>query len=85
MSERVYAIIPTTEISKVNFDEILQTSEETLRYSLDESKAVIKWSEDDPSFIKEIVGAEGPYSHSEILVILDSDEWTDKSTFPTLG
>jgi hypothetical protein len=85
MSERVYAIIPTTEIAKVNFDEILQTSEETLRYSLDESKAVIKWSEDDPSFIKEIVGAEGPYSHLEILVILDSDEWTDKSTFPILG
>ena len=85
MSERVYAIIPTTEISKVNFDEILQTSEETLRYSLDESKAVIKWSEDEPSFIKEVVGAEGPYSHSEILVILDSDEWTDKSMFPTLS
>ena len=85
MSERVYAIIPTTEISKVNFDEILQTSEETLRYSLDKSKAIIKWSEDKPFFLKEIVGAEGPYSHSEILVILDSDEWTDKSMFPTLS
>jgi hypothetical protein len=86
MIERVYSILPATEIHKINFFDVMEDSVDTLRFSLDKTKTFVKWKvEEEPPFIKEIVGADGPYSHSEILAILGSDEWTDKSTFPILG
>lgn len=82
MSKRLYAIIPAGEVSKINFNEILQTSEDTLRYSLDKSKAVIKWLEVEPLFLDDVQNVEGPYSHEEIISIMGSADWTDYSMFP---
>lgn len=72
---RKYLIIPTSEVSKVNFDEVLETCAETLRKSVDETKTFIKWDGDNPSFVSNLTGTEGPYNHSEILDILSGEEW----------
>lgn len=77
MIERVYAIIPVTEISKLNFNEILQNSKDTLRYSLDKSKVLIKWDEQEPSFLNDLQNLEGPYSQEQIIKIINSTEWTE--------
>lgn len=73
--DRNYLIIPITEISKIDFLLICETSEETLRFSVDETKTFIKWDGEAPEFIADIVGAEGPYTYSEILDILSGPEW----------
>lgn len=73
---REYLIIPTTEVSKVDFTQVCETSAETLRKSVDETKTFIKWDGEAPAFIADLVGAEGPYTHSEILEILSGPEWT---------
>ena len=73
---RQYLIIPTTEVSKVDFSLICETSAETLRKSVDETKTFIKWDGEEPTFVADIVGAEGPYTHAEILEILSTPEWT---------
>lgn len=72
---RKYLIIPNSEVSKVNFDEVLETSAETLRKSVDEAKTFIKWDGDNPSFVSNLTGTEGPYNHSEILDLLSGEEW----------
>jgi len=56
----------------VDFDQVLQTSSDTLRYSLDGSKALLKYEGDQPSFLS----GKQEYTHSEILAILATDEWT---------
>jgi len=73
---RNYLIIPITEVSKVDFSQVCETSTETLRKSVDETKTFVKWDGETPAFIATIVGAEGPYTHSEILEVLSSPEWT---------
>jgi hypothetical protein len=73
---RNYLIIPTTEVSKVDFSLVCETSAETLRKSVDETKTFIKWDGEELEFIFDIVGAEGPYTHTEILEILSGTEWT---------
>lgn len=76
---RNYLIIPASEVSKVDFAQVLETSPETLRYSVDETKTFVKWEDSVnlmPSFVDNIVGAEGPYTHQEILQILSGPEWT---------
>tara|TARA_B100000575_G_C22795527_1_gene470047 strand:- start:407 stop:652 length:246 start_codon:yes stop_codon:yes gene_type:complete len=73
---RKYLIIPVSEVSKVNFSQICETSEATLRKSVDETKTFIKWDGDDPSFISSLSNTEGTYNQSEILTILSGVEWT---------
>ena len=73
---RTYLIIPTSELSKVDFSQVCETSSETVRKSVDETKTFIKWDSSEPSFVSGITGTEGPYTQQEILTILATDAWT---------
>ena len=74
--QRTYLIIPTSELSKVDFSQVCETSAETVRKSVDETKTFIKWDDDEPSFGSNLTGTEGPYTKEEILTILATDAWT---------
>ena len=76
-NNKKYLIIPVEEVSKVDFSLICETSPDTLRKSVNGSKTFIKWDGEAPTFVVYIVGAEGPYSHSEILEILYTSEWVE--------
>ena len=69
---KTYVIIDSSEIGSVDFDQVLETSEETLRFSLDGTKTFVKYEGDQPSFLS----GKQEYTHSEILAILATDEWT---------
>ena len=76
--ERSFLIFNVSEINKVDFDEVLETSPTTLRKSVDETKTLIKWEDPDtPAFVATMTTKEGPYTYDEILVILATPEWTD--------
>ena len=72
-----YITLEMSEIALVDFSQILETSEETLRLSIDGLETVIKWQGDEPSFVSTLSSYEGPYTHEEILVIMATPEWTD--------
>jgi len=77
MNNRKYIILDSSEVGNVDFDEVIQVSADTLRYSVDGSKFVVKYEGDTPSFLE----GKTEYTHSEILTILATDEWTDPN-FP---
>lgn len=77
---RQYLIIPVSELYKVVFENVIEDSIDTIRKSIDESKTFIKWEGDAPDFIAHINGAEGPYTHEQILQILGSSEWSKQET-----
>ena len=79
VSTRKYLIIPVSEVSKVDFSQVCETSEDTLRKSVDNSKTFIKWDGADPSFISSLSNTEGTYTNSEILTILSGTDWTPES------
>ncbi len=70
---RNYVIIDSSEVSSVDFDQVLETSADTLRYSLDNSKTFVKYEGNKPRFLY----GKTAYSHSEILSILSGSDWTD--------
>ena len=72
---RNYLIFPTSELNKIDFTQVLETSEETVRKSVDGTKTFIKWENTTPSFISNLTNTEGPYTHTEILNILSTEEW----------
>ncbi len=70
---RNYVIIDASEVSSVDFNQVLETSADTLRYSLDGSQTFIKFVGDTPSFLE----GKTTYTNAEILTILAGEEWTD--------
>jgi len=70
---RKYVIINASEVSSVDFSQVNETSANTLRYSLDDSKTFVKFDGDTPSFFS----GKTSYTHSQTLTILDGEDWTE--------
>lgn len=71
-----YITINTDELSLVDFNQVMETSEDTVRLSVDGLQTVLKWEGDEPSFVSTLSSYEGPYTHEEILAIMSTPEWT---------
>lgn len=70
---RNYVILGASEVSSVDFNQVLETSASTLRYSLDGSQTFVKFVGDTPSFLE----GKTTYTNAEILTILAGEEWSD--------
>lgn len=77
---RNYLIIPVSELSKVDFEQVCETSADTVRKSTDETKTFIKWDGEQPSFINTLSNVDGPYTHNEIIEILNTEEWSENGS-----
>tara|TARA_R110002020_G_scaffold297811_1_gene513565 strand:+ start:543 stop:767 length:225 start_codon:yes stop_codon:yes gene_type:complete len=73
MAEK-YVIINASEVSLVDFSQVMETSADTLRYSLDESQTFVKFDGDTPSFLS----GKTSYTHSEILTVLAGEDWAEE-------
>ena len=73
---RNYLIFNMSEVDSVDFTNVLETSADTLRLSVDETKSFVKWEGETPSFVSDLADTEGPYSHSQILEVLSEEAWT---------
>ena len=71
---RKYIIIDASDISSIDFSQVNETSENTLRYSIDESKTFVKFEGVTPSFLE----GKTIYNHNEILEILNGSEWNEE-------
>lgn len=75
----VYAIININDLNKVDFSQVGETSEQTIRKSLDETLFVLKWEhEHEPTFISDgTIVPVSTLSHAECLVLMSSPEWSE--------
>lgn len=74
---RQFAIFATSELDQVDFSEVLETSAETVRRSVDGTKTFVKWEGGEvPPSVQALTTIEGFYTYSEILDILNTSEWT---------
>lgn len=79
---RKFMIFNLSEIDKIDFSQVLETSKDTLRKSLDNTKTFIKWEGTIPSSVFNLTTKEGPYTYQEILTILSSPFWTTPNPIP---
>ena len=70
-----YVIIDTTEItdknSVIDFSRLINRNANMLRYSLDGTKALVKYSGEQPSFLS----GKTTYTHDQIKVEMAKSEW----------
>ena len=77
-TNRNFMIFSTSETGSVDYNEVLETSSETLRLSVDGSKSFVKWDgETIPTSVASLTTKEGPYTYDEIVTILTGSFWVD--------
>jgi phosphatidylethanolamine-binding protein (PEBP) family uncharacterized protein len=76
---RHYIIFDISEVTTIDFSEVMETSADTLRKSVDESKSFVKYEGVQPPSVAALATRSQEYSHEEILALLGGEEWTDPS------
>jgi len=74
MIPRKYTIISSDDVDSIDFNQVLEGNESHLHYSLDGTKTLVKYRDDQPSFLS----GKQEYTHEEILSILSGPEWTSE-------
>lgn len=73
---REFMIFNVSELSSINFEEVLETSQDTVRKSVNLEKTFVKWDGEMPQCVLNLTTKEGPYTYNEIITILSTEEWT---------
>jgi hypothetical protein len=73
-----YIIFDTSEIDVIDFNQVKETSADTLRKSIDGQFTFVKWEGEMPSFISNLISRTKVYNQQEMLEILQTPEWSIK-------
>ncbi len=76
MNDRKYVIFDISEVGTINFSEVMETSPDTLRLSVDGTKSFVKYEGNQPASVAALTTKTQEYTHAEILDILATSEWT---------
>jgi hypothetical protein len=78
-------IFNVSELPQIDFSQVFETSIDTVRKSVDETKTFVKWDGTTiPSSVAALTTKEGPYTYDEILAILATPEWSSPMTSSTM-
>ena len=69
---RQYVILNADEVSTVNFDEVLETSVDTLRYNVAGDQTFVKYEGNKPRCLY----GKDALDHASFSVILQDEAWT---------
>lgn len=72
---RNFMIFNVSELGQIDFSTVFETSAETVRKSVDETKTFVKWDGETPTCVTNLTTKEGPYTYDEILEILSTSYW----------
>ena len=70
-----YIVFPTSQLYKIDFSQVYETSADTVRLSVDSLKTFVKYDGTEPSCLVDVIDKEGPYTHEEFIAILQTSEW----------
>ena len=77
---RRFMIFNVSELGQIDFSTVLETSAETVRKSVDETKTFVKYDMPMPSSVASLTSKSQEYTYDEILNILATPEWTSPIT-----
>jgi hypothetical protein len=75
--DRRFVIFNVTELGQIDFNQVFETSADTVRKSVDETKTFVKYDMPQPSSVAALTTKSQEYTYEEILQILADPEWTE--------
>ena len=74
--DRKYVVVFYSEIDQINFDEVLITSSDTLRKSLDGALTFVKYDGEMPPSIAALTNKSEEFTQEQFLIILSGPDWS---------
>lgn len=75
--DRTFVIFNVSEINLIIFSQVLETSADTLRKSIDETLTFVKWEGANVPACIESLTTKGNYlTYEEMLTVLSGPDWT---------
>lgn len=79
-NNRTYVVFDVSEIDKIDFSQVLETSADTLVRSVDGTKTFVKWEGDVPSSVATLT-TKGEYlTTDEIVQLMTTPTWSKPIT-----
>ena len=75
-NDRKYVVILYSDVDKVDFTQVMETSTETVRRSVDGTLTFVKYEGEMPSSVTAIENRSQEYTHEEFLNVLSGPDWT---------
>jgi hypothetical protein len=75
---KTYIVVNLTDLGLVDFSQVSETSQDTIRKSVDETQFILKWQHEQiPTFITDgTITPVGTYDHHAILELVATSAWT---------
>jgi hypothetical protein len=80
---KTYAIFDVSEINKIDFTQVLETSPNTLRKSVDGTKTFVKWQGEVPSSVKALTTKGSYLTEEDMVLLMPTSEWSKPVTLVT--
>ena len=83
---RQFVIFEVSELSKIDFSQVLETSEESVRRSVDGTKTFVKWDGDAvPECVNNLTTKSDYMTYTEIVNLMETSEWKSVDMLPAKG
>lgn len=75
--QRNFMILDVADLGLVDFSQVLETSADTVRRSVDGTRTFVKWDGDAvPPSVDAVPSKQGPLTYEEMIEVLATEEWT---------
>ena len=78
--DRRFVIFNITELNQIDFNQVFETSADTVRKSVDETQTFVKYDMPQPSSVAALTTKSQEYTYDEFLSILATPEWSAPMT-----
>lgn len=75
-TNRRFVIFNVSELGSVDFSQVYETSELSVRKSVDGTKTFVKYDIPQPSSIQSLTTKSQEYTYQEIMTLLGTSDWT---------
>jgi hypothetical protein len=83
---RQFVVFDVSELSKIDFNQVLETSAETVRRSVDGTKTFVKWDgEAVPECVDQLTTKSEYITYTEIQSLMETTEWKSVMLTPMTG
>lgn len=73
--DRRFITFDVNEIHLIDFNEVFETNENTLRLSTNKLKSFVKYDLPTPSFVNNLISKSQEYTYDEFDILLKTNEW----------
>jgi len=74
--DRKYVVVFVSELDQIDFSQVLETSAETVRRSVDGALTFVKYEGEMPSSIAALTNKSQEFTHEQFLIILAGPDWS---------